>query len=171
MLSCTAGGTATALSAPGHAQDKAPAGDGPMVDLPEPWASMTLDEGLQQLWSSDQLQEAVGGCMYNTAERTAWEPDGALSAQDLFDFGKLKYVIHKLDASHRPRVRLVVRMHAVADYGGCDLKLFYFEVRCVISELGEKAGSRSLQGVRVLGLVRLALALQEALTLGPRIDT
>lgn len=168
MLVRTAGGPVTAVPAPAVAQEGPPADDRPVVDLPAPWDSISLDEGLQQLWNSDQLQEAVGGCLYNTAERTASEPDGKLSAQDLFDFQRLKYVIHKLDASQRPRVRLVVRMHAVADYWGCNFKLFYFGVRCVISDLCEKAGSHGLQGVRVLGLVRLALTLQEALRLGPK---
>lgn len=63
-------------------------------------------------------------------------------------------------------MRVVMRMHAVADYGGCNLGSVYLEVRCAIDDLLE-ASLRGTPGVRVLSVVRLALALQEALRLGP----
>jgi hypothetical protein len=85
----------------------------------------------------------------------------------MYDFRKLKHVLHKLDAKHRVRLGLIRRLHAVVDYGGCDLKAVYFEVRCVIIELQQEYAGR-LKGARVTDLVRLALVLQEALALGPR---
>lgn len=162
-----AGSTAASAATP-PAQHGLPAtaGDGTVTILPQPWASMPLEEGLQLLWNSEQVQQATGGRLYNTIVRIAWQPVGELSAQDLYDFGKCKYVVHKLDVAHRTRLRLVVRMHAVADYGTCDLQSVYFEVRCTIEDLLE-AIMQGMQGVRVLGLVRFALALQEALKLGP----
>jgi hypothetical protein len=136
-----------------------------------PWANLSLAEALLQLWSSQQVQQARGGRLSSTECRTAWHAAGdpELCFQDLYVFCKLKHVLHKLDVAHRIRVRLVKRLHAVVDYGGCDLKSVYLEVRCIISDFlhGPTVG---LEGARVTGLVRLALAMQEALLLGPAAD-
>jgi hypothetical protein len=85
----------------------------------------------------------------------------------MYDFRKLKHVLHKIDAKHRIRLGLIKRLHAVADYGGCDLKAVYFEVRCVIGTVMRSCVGR-LEDARVTGLVRLAVVLHEALALGPR---
>lgn len=108
--------------------------------------------------------------MYNTTVRIAWQPDGELSAQDLYAFRKLKHVVHRLDAAHRTRLRLVVRMHAAADYGGCDLGSVYLEVRCTIDDLLEASARRYTRCSCAKFGVRLALALQEALQLGPGVN-
>lgn len=109
-----------------------------------------------------------GGRVY-TAERTAWQPQSLaeFTSQDLFDFPKLKFAVQKLDAVHTLRLRLIKRLHAVADYGDSELRSVYFEVRCVIGELLHSAHWHRLEDRRVTGFVRLALALQEALSLGP----
>lgn len=158
-----------AAPAPAHAAAPAPANAGPAAFLPAPWATMPLLRGLQLLWDNLQLQEATGGCIYNTAERMAWQPPAVveLSAQDLYEFPKLKYMVHKLNAVHKIRVRLIKRLHAVADFGGGELKSVYFEVRCIITEMMRTADAHRLQSARITDLVRLALALQEALVQGP----
>jgi hypothetical protein len=126
---------------------------------------------MQQLWTGQQLCASVGGSLFNTEQRMAWQPVGEPEpgAQDLYDFQKLKHVMQKLDAVHRTRVKLIKRLHAVADYGGCDMKSVYFEVRCMIGEMVHSAAAqgRPLEDCRVTGLVRLAAVLQDALTLGP----
>lgn len=79
-------------------------------------------------------------------------------------------MVQKLDAVHKTRVKLIKRIHAVADHGGCDLKSVYREVRGLIGEMLHDSAMqiRSLEECRVTGLVRMALMLQEALILGPR---
>lgn len=155
-------GRSAAAPATATAQQAKPAAVKLVVTLPAPWATTPLLEGLQQLWSSTQVEAAKGGCIFTSAERTAWHPtaDVALSVQDLFDFRKLKYVIHQLDSKQQVRVQLIKRLHAVVDYGGSELRHMYFEVRCIVSEMLHRASGR------IVGLVRLALALQEALSTG-----
>lgn len=137
-----------------------------------PAAVVSLDEGLKQLWTGEQLQSAKGGRLFNIEQRMAWQPVGEPDpgAQDLYDFQKLKHVMQKLDAVHRTRVKLIKRLHAVADYGGCDMKSVYFETRCMIGEMMHNAAAqgRPLEECRITGLVRLAVVLQEALDLGPK---
>jgi hypothetical protein len=77
--------------------------------------------------------------------------------------------VQKLDAVHKSRVKLIKRIHAVADHGGCDLKGVYREVRSLIGEMLHDSSTmiKSLEQSRVTGVVRLALMLQEALEQGP----
>jgi hypothetical protein len=104
----------------------------------------------------------------------AWLPIGAgyPSPQELYDFAKLKRMVQKLDAVHKTRVKLIKRLHAVADYGGRDLGSVYREVRCLIGELLHDAALqiKSFEDCRVAGLVRFALTLQDALRLGPKAE-
>jgi hypothetical protein len=81
-------------------------------------------------------------------------------------------MVQKLDAVHKTRVKLIKRIHAVADRGGCDLKSVYREVRGLVGELLHDSAMqiRSLEECRVTGLVRMALMLQEALVLGPKLQ-
>jgi hypothetical protein len=81
-------------------------------------------------------------------------------------------MVQKLDAVHKTRVKLIKRLHAVADYGGCDLGSVYREVRCLIGELLHDAAMhiKSFEECRVAGLVRFALTLQDALRLGPKAE-
>lgn len=141
----------------------------PACVLPGVWDYLSLDEALPQLWSSQQVQQARGGRLSDTECRTAWHAAGEtqLCSKDLYIFCKLKHVLHKLDVAHKMRVRLVKRLHAVVDYGSCDLKSVYFEVRCIINEVLLASVAGGFKCVRMTGLVRLALALQEALALGP----
>jgi hypothetical protein len=76
----------------------------------------------------------------------------------------------KLDAVHKTRVKLIKRIHAVADHGECDLKGVYREVRGLIGEMLHDSAMmiKSLEQSRVTGLVRLGLMLQEALKQGPK---
>jgi hypothetical protein len=76
----------------------------------------------------------------------------------------------KLDAVHKTRVYLIKRIHMVAEHGGCQLKGVYREVRTLIGEMLHESSFmiKSMEECRVLGIVRLALMLQDALTLGPR---
>jgi hypothetical protein len=87
-----------------------------------------------------------------------------------YNFQKLKRMVQKLDAVHKTRVKLIKRIHAVADHGECDLKSVYREVRCMIGELLHDSAMqiKSMDECRATGLVRLALMLQEALELGPK---
>jgi hypothetical protein len=75
----------------------------------------------------------------------------------------------KLDAVHKYRIKLIKRIHALAAYGGCDLKGGYREVRSLIGEMLHDSSMKikSLEQSRVTGVVRLALMLQEALNKGP----
>lgn len=157
-------------STTGAAGGGGPSSTGPGFSGPA--AHVSLDEGLKQLWTGEQLQSAKGGRLFNIEQRMAWQPVGEPDpgAQDLYDFQKLKHVMQKLDAVHRTRVKLIKRLHAVADYGGCDMKSVYFETRCMIGEMMHNAAAqgRPLEECRITGLVRLALVLQEALELGPK---
>jgi hypothetical protein len=76
----------------------------------------------------------------------------------------------KLDAVHKTRVKLIKRIHAVADHGECDLKGVYREVRALIGEMLHDSAMmiKSLEQSRVTGLVRLGLMLQDALKQGPK---
>lgn len=141
----------------------------PASVLPGLWDALSLVEALPLLWSSQQVQQARGGRLSHTECRTAWHAAGEtqLCSQDLYIFCKLKHVLHKLDVAHKMRVRLVKRLHAVVDFGSCDLKSVYFEVRCIINEVLLASVAGGSKGVRMTGLARLALALQEALALGP----
>lgn len=161
--------------APAGSQDGAGAGSSAASSGPGfsgPAAHISLDEGLKQLWTGEQLQNAKGGRLFNIEQRMAWQPVGEPDpdAQDLFDFSILKHVMQKLDAVHRTRVKLIKRLHAVADYGGCDAKSVYFEVRCMIGEMMHNAAAqgRPLHECRITGLVRLAIVLQHALEQGPK---
>lgn len=79
-------------------------------------------------------------------------------------------MVQKLDAVHKTRVKLIKRIHAVADHGKCDLKSIYREVRGLIGEMLHDSAMKikSMDECRVTGLVRLTLMLQEALELGPK---
>jgi hypothetical protein len=126
--------------------------------------------GLQQLWSREQLFASAGGILFNV-QQMAWQPRGGeanITAQDMYDFSKLKRVVQKLDAVHKYRVKLIKRIHGVAEYGQCDLKLVYQEVRSLIGEVLRESAihTKSMDGSGVGGLVRLALLLQEALLQG-----
>jgi hypothetical protein len=129
-----------------------------------------VEEGLGSLWSVEQLQASKGGLLFNV-QQLAWLPvgDPDPAAQELYNFQKLKRVVQKLDAVHKNRVKLIKRIHGVADPGHCDLKDVYREVRSLIGELLHEGSMRlrSLQETGVAGLVRLALLLQDALTVGP----
>jgi hypothetical protein len=133
------------------------------------YADVSLMSGLQQLWSREQLHAAPGGTMYNV-QQIAWQPMGEpnITGQDMYDFSKLKRVVQKLEAVHKYRVKLIRRIHGVAEYGHCDLKLVYQEVRSLIGEVLRESAihTKSIDGSGVGGLVRLALLLQEALLQG-----
>lgn len=170
-LAQTSWGPVPAASAPGLVQgtSPAPAEGGAAIKLPVPWANTPLGGDLQHLWGNQQLLEAKGGLIYNSTERSAWPPPAVakVSAQDLYDFRRLKHAVHSLDTVTKMRKRLVKRLHAVVDFGGGELKSVYFEVRCAISEVMQSADAQRLNGAHLRGLVRLALDLQEALWLGP----
>lgn len=125
--------------------------------------------GLPQLWSRERLHAAPGGIMFNV-QQFAWQPAGEpnITGQDMYDFSKLKRVVQKLDAVHKYRVKLIKRIHGVAEYGQSDLKLVYQEVRSLIGEVLRESAihTKSIDGSGVGGLVRLALLLQEALQQG-----
>jgi hypothetical protein len=136
------------------------------------YANVPVMVGLQQLWSREQLFASVGGLMYNV-QQMAWLPQDVninIVAQDMYDFSKLKRVAQKLEAVHKNRVKLIKRIHGVAQWGHCDLKLVYQEVRGLIGEVLQESAmhTRSIEGSGVGGLVRLALLLQEALVEGRR---
>lgn len=139
---------------------------------PSEWSQASLEEGLKQLWSAEQLLQARGGRLFNV-QQLAWHPVGEPDPcpQDMYNFQKLKRTMQKLDAVHKNRVRLIKRIHAVADHGHGELKSVYREVRCLIGELLHDAATqiKSLEECRMTGLVRLALMLQEALLLGPKL--
>lgn len=107
--------------------------------------------------------------MFNV-QQLAWQPvsNPTVVGQDMYDFSKLKRVVQKLDAVHKHRVKLIKRIHGVAEYGQCDLKLVYQEVRSMIGEVLRESAmyTKSIEGSGVGGLVRLALLLQEALLQG-----
>jgi hypothetical protein len=75
----------------------------------------------------------------------------------------------KLDAVHKSRVKLIKRIHVVADRGGCDLKGVYRELRGLIGEMLHDSSLmiKSLDQTRVTGVVRMALMMQDALKEGP----
>jgi hypothetical protein len=67
-------------------------------------------------------------------------------------------------------VYLIKRIHMVAEHGGCQLKGVYREVRTLIGEMLHESSLmiKSMEECRVLGIVHLALMLQDALAMGPR---
>jgi hypothetical protein len=77
--------------------------------------------------------------------------------------------VQKLDAVHKSRIKLIKRIHAVAEHGECDLKGVYRELRGLIGEMLRDSSwmIKSLEQSRVTGVVRLALMMQEALKEGP----
>ena len=70
---------------------------------------------------------------------------------------------------HKSRVKLIKRIHVMADHGGCDLKGVYRELRGLIGEMLHNSSMmiKSLEQSRVTGVVRMALMMQEALKEGP----
>lgn len=71
---------------------------------------------------------------------------------------------------HKVRVYLIKRIHMVANQGGCQLEGVYREVRSLIGEMLRESSLmiKSMEECRMLGVVHLALMLQDALALGPR---
>ena len=59
-----------------------------------PWGQISLEVGLKQLWSAEELAGSKGGRLYNV-QQLAWNPEGDLefTAQDMYNFQKLKRMV------------------------------------------------------------------------------
>lgn len=67
------------------------------------WALATVEEGLSQLWGSEQLQRAKGGPMYNTHKPGEQQMEAAdlPCPADMYNLATLKRIIQKLDALNK----------------------------------------------------------------------
>lgn len=59
-----------------------------------PWGEVSLEVGLKQLWSAEELAGSKGGRLYNV-QQLAWHLEGDLefTAQDMYNFQKLKRMV------------------------------------------------------------------------------
>ena len=59
-----------------------------------PWGEISLEVGLKQLWSAEELAGSRGGGLYNV-QQLAWHPEGSLefTPQDMYNFQKLKRMV------------------------------------------------------------------------------
>jgi hypothetical protein len=74
----------------------------PAPYVPGPWNEVSLEVGLKQLWSAEELASSKGGQLYNV-QQLAWPPEGKLefTPQDMYNFPKLKRMVQVRGVSHR----------------------------------------------------------------------
>ena len=91
--------SSTVSSNPANPTNQAP---NPGPRFPGPWGDVSLEDGLKQLWSAEELAGARGGRLYNV-QQLAWHPvgDPDPTPQDMYNFQKLKRMVQVRGVLHR----------------------------------------------------------------------